>query len=113
MNPIVAVFLGWLLLGEEITLQMAVAGAAVVISVALIVRASGDALEPGRGLFRRRTPRAPAATEPQRLVTADVGHLDLAERGRVFRAELRVAVGAARPDGADRLLELIVGRLRP
>jgi drug/metabolite transporter (DMT)-like permease len=54
VNPIVAVFLGWLLLGEEITLQMAVAGAAVVISVAMIVRASGDELEPGRGVLRRR-----------------------------------------------------------
>jgi drug/metabolite transporter (DMT)-like permease len=64
VNPIVAVFLGWLLLDEEITLQMAVAGALVVVSVATIVRASGDQLEPGWGVFRRRVPRAPAATEP-------------------------------------------------
>jgi drug/metabolite transporter (DMT)-like permease len=56
MNPIVAVALGWLLLGETITLQMAVAGAAVVVAVALILRASGAALEPGRGLLRRRAP---------------------------------------------------------
>ncbi|HXG75111.1 MAG TPA: EamA family transporter, partial [Gaiellaceae bacterium] len=40
-NPIVAVALGWLLLGEELTLQMALAGGAVLVSVALIVRASG------------------------------------------------------------------------
>ena len=53
VNPVVAVFLGWLLLDEEITLQMATAGAAVVVAVALIVRASGNALEPGRGLLRR------------------------------------------------------------
>jgi drug/metabolite transporter (DMT)-like permease len=53
VNPIVAVFLGWLLLDEEITLRMAIAGAAVVVSVALIVRTSGEALEPGRGLLRR------------------------------------------------------------
>ena len=53
MNPIVAVFLGWLLLDEEITVQMAAAGGAVVVAVALIVRASGSALEPGRGLLRR------------------------------------------------------------
>jgi drug/metabolite transporter (DMT)-like permease len=64
VNPIVAVILGWALLGEEITLQMAVAGAAVLVSVAMIVRASGDQLEPGWGLLRRRTPRAPAATQP-------------------------------------------------
>lgn len=53
VNPIVAVFLGWLLLDEEITVQMAVAGAAVVVSVALIVRSSSAVLEPGRGLLRR------------------------------------------------------------
>jgi drug/metabolite transporter (DMT)-like permease len=59
VNPIVAVALGWLLLGETITLQMAVAGAAIVVAVALILRASGAAVEPGRGLLRRRAP-APA-----------------------------------------------------
>jgi len=57
VNPIVAVFLGWLLLDEEITFQMAAAGGAVVVAVALIVRASGSALEPGRGLRRRRPAR--------------------------------------------------------
>ena len=54
VNPIVAVGLGWLLLGEAVTLQMVVAGSAIVIAVALIVRASGAAVEPGRGLLRRR-----------------------------------------------------------
>ena len=68
MNPIVAVILGWALLGEEMTLQMVVAGAAIVVSVALILRASGAALEPGRGIRRRRCPalrstfRSPAAS---------------------------------------------------
>jgi drug/metabolite transporter (DMT)-like permease len=59
VNPIIAVALGWLLLGETITLQMAVAGAGIVIAVALILRASGAAVEPGRGLLRRRE-RLPA-----------------------------------------------------
>ena len=54
VNPIVAVALGSLLLGETVTLQMAVAGAAIVVAVALILRASGAAVEPGRGLLRRR-----------------------------------------------------------
>jgi drug/metabolite transporter (DMT)-like permease len=54
VNPIVAVALGWLLLGETITFQMVFAGAAIVIAVALILRASGAAVEPGRGLLRRR-----------------------------------------------------------
>jgi drug/metabolite transporter (DMT)-like permease len=67
MNPIVAVILGWAILGEQLTLQMLVAGAAIVVSVALILRASGAALEPGRGIRRRRPARAPAAvTEPSR-----------------------------------------------
>ena len=57
-NPIVAVALGWALLGEQVTLQMAVAGAAIVVSVALILRASGAAVEPGRGLLRRGAPAA-------------------------------------------------------
>jgi hypothetical protein len=33
---------------------MVAAGAAVVVAVALILRASGAAVEPGRGLLRRR-----------------------------------------------------------
>jgi drug/metabolite transporter (DMT)-like permease len=61
MNPIVAVILGWAILGEEMTLQMLVAGAAIVVSVALILRASGAALEPGRGIRRRRPAPAPTA----------------------------------------------------
>jgi len=65
MNPIVAVFLGWALLREEITVQMAVAGAAVVFAVALIVRTSGNALEPGRGLLRRPASPAPASDPPR------------------------------------------------
>lgn len=60
VNPIVAVVLGWALLGEAVTLQMVVAGAAIVVSVALILRASGRAIEPGRGLRRRAAPPAPA-----------------------------------------------------
>ena len=53
VNPIVAVGLGWLLLDEDVTLQMVIAGGAILVSVALIVRTSGAAVEPGRGLLRR------------------------------------------------------------
>jgi drug/metabolite transporter (DMT)-like permease len=66
VNPIVAVILGWALLGEEITLQMAVSGAAVVVSVALIVRASAMPVEPGRGLLRRGDLATASASEPPR-----------------------------------------------
>jgi len=52
VNPIVAVFLGWTLLGEEITLSTLAAGAAIVVSVALIVGTSNRVTEPGRGLRR-------------------------------------------------------------
>ena len=55
VNPIVAVFLGWALLGEKITLSMLAAGAAIVVSVALIVATSNRVTEPGRGLRRSTT----------------------------------------------------------
>lgn len=63
VNPIVAVLLGWALLDESITVQMAVAGAAVLVSVAMILRASSVTMQPGRGLLRRR-PVPVASAEP-------------------------------------------------
>ena len=62
VNPVIAVALGALLLDEEITAQMLLAGAIILGSVALIVRKSGAALEPGRGLRRRRG--VPAEASP-------------------------------------------------
>jgi drug/metabolite transporter (DMT)-like permease len=65
VNPLVAVALAWLILDESITAQMAIAGAAVLVSVAVILRSGGTSLEPGRGLFApQRQIAAPAATEP-------------------------------------------------
>ena len=65
VNPIVAVALGWLILDESITAQMAIAGSAVLVSVAVILRSGGTSLEPGRGLFTKQRPiAAAAATEP-------------------------------------------------
>ncbi|MBA2741430.1 MAG: EamA family transporter [Actinobacteria bacterium] len=61
VNPVVAVILGWAVLGEEITVRMLVAGAAIVVSVALIVRASARPVESGRGLLRREAVSAAAA----------------------------------------------------
>jgi drug/metabolite transporter (DMT)-like permease len=66
VNPIVAVILGWMLLGEQITLRMVVSGGAIVVAVALIVRASGMAVEPGRGLLRRGDLATASAAEPPR-----------------------------------------------
>ena len=65
VNPIVAVALGWVILGEDVTAQMVVAGAAVLVSVAMIVRSGRESLAPGRGLFvRERAVALPAASEP-------------------------------------------------
>ncbi len=64
VNPIVAVLLAWALLGEAITVQMVVAGAAVLVSVATILRSSRTTVEPGRGLLTRQPIAAAAASEP-------------------------------------------------
>ncbi len=50
VNPVVAVFLGWFVLGEDITLTMIVGAALILASVALIVRRQRPATptpEPG------------------------------------------------------------------
>ena len=41
VNPVVAVFLGWLILGEQVTLRTVVAGLVIVGAVALIISAGG------------------------------------------------------------------------
>ena len=38
VNPVVAVALGWLVVAEPVTLPMAVAGAVVVVAVAVVIR---------------------------------------------------------------------------
>jgi drug/metabolite transporter (DMT)-like permease len=54
VNPVVAVFLGWLILSEHVTAKILLGGAVVVLGVALVVTAE-----------RRRTPVAPAVTAPR------------------------------------------------
>ncbi|GBC86785.1 hypothetical protein HRbin12_00784 [bacterium HR12] len=46
VNPVVAVFLGWLILGERVSLRTILAGGIVVASVAAIVSAGGAHREP-------------------------------------------------------------------
>jgi len=43
VNPVVAVFLGWLILDEAITVRTLVAGAVIVIAVAVIISTGGTA----------------------------------------------------------------------
>jgi drug/metabolite transporter (DMT)-like permease len=46
VTPVVAVFLGWLILDEQVGLRTIVAAAVIVIAVALIVSSGGTAREP-------------------------------------------------------------------
>lgn len=55
VNPVVAVFLGWLILDEIITIRTIIAGAIIVIAVAIIISTGGAA--------RREEP---VAVEPER-----------------------------------------------
>jgi drug/metabolite transporter (DMT)-like permease len=69
VNPVVAVFLGWLVLAEPVTPVVAVSGAVVLASVALVVRSE----------------RRPAVTEVRRADAAgdaDVRPADGASEGR-------------------------------
>jgi drug/metabolite transporter (DMT)-like permease len=56
VNPVVAVFLGWLVLGEPLTIRTVIASAVIVGAVALIVTARGRA---------SRVPRQPAPSPGQ------------------------------------------------
>jgi len=47
VNPIVAVFLGWLFLGEPLTQRTGVAAVVIIAAVALIVTARGRSARPG------------------------------------------------------------------
>jgi drug/metabolite transporter (DMT)-like permease len=57
VNPVVAVFLGWLILDERITWAVVAGGGIVVSAVALVIRAERP---------RRPEPRAAVAAEPDR-----------------------------------------------
>ena len=106
VNPVIAVALGSLFLGEEITGQMLAAGAVILASVALIVRKSGEVLEPGRGLRRAYSAgfRARFAGETTRTSTKGVkmgGETDRVEgelkeqEGKLTDDEMREKQGQA------------------
>ena len=42
VNPVIAIFLGWAILSEQITLTTVVAAALIVLSVAAVVRREGE-----------------------------------------------------------------------
>jgi drug/metabolite transporter (DMT)-like permease len=68
VNPVVAVILGVLILGEALDPRTVLAGAVIVIGVALIVTARGRMTAP-RGIER---PTAPAPDGPDRAPTAPI-----------------------------------------
>ena len=55
VNPVIAVALGWALLGEEVSARVLVAGGTIVLAVAFIVSAGAPERDAGRGLLRRGT----------------------------------------------------------
>jgi drug/metabolite transporter (DMT)-like permease len=56
VNPVVAVFLGWLILDEPMTSAKVIAGAVIVTGVALIVSAQHRNRLAPKGVERRRRP---------------------------------------------------------
>jgi drug/metabolite transporter (DMT)-like permease len=71
VNPVVAVFLGWLLLAEPLSMAVLIGGAIVIGAVAIVITA--EQLRGGHGPgggwpapWRRRRPRPPGATTRRR-----------------------------------------------
>jgi drug/metabolite transporter (DMT)-like permease len=58
VNPVIAVFLGWMVLGEEISLRTIVASGIIVLAVAIIT------VEQARNAIRERRERESAEAEP-------------------------------------------------
>lgn len=55
VNPVVAIFLGWAILGEQVGAITIVSTAVIVASVALVVRRESQPAEPAGGLAEART----------------------------------------------------------
>jgi len=56
VNPVVAVILGWLILGESLT-PRALAGAALIVAAVMVMTVGGNVLQAARRAFGRRRPR--------------------------------------------------------
>jgi drug/metabolite transporter (DMT)-like permease len=82
VNPVVAVFLGWLLLGEEISARTVLAGGIIVVAVALIISAGGASR--GAGLERETLEEGGAGGEAERTLerVGDPQQQGLTEDGR-------------------------------
>lgn len=87
VNPVVAVFLGWLILEEAMTWQILVAGAVIVAAVAIIVTARA------RGGPRRRRPAEVPGEEEMIPVDAEAGAGPAVDPGRAARFAARRPMG--------------------
>jgi drug/metabolite transporter (DMT)-like permease len=82
VNPVVAVFLGWLFLGEQVTARTLVAGAIIIVAVALIISAGGPAKD--AELERESPKEGGTGVEPDRALerVGDAKEHRLPEDGR-------------------------------
>jgi drug/metabolite transporter (DMT)-like permease len=62
VNPVVAVVLGWALLGEPVTVHMMLAGAVIVVAVALVAGGARSDEVPASALAVEEPPRAAAGS---------------------------------------------------
>jgi drug/metabolite transporter (DMT)-like permease len=74
VNPVVAVFLGWWLLDEEVGLSIVTGAAMIVVAVALVIRTEArPARRPARWRPRRRRRRCRKKSSRPSAPSADVG----------------------------------------
>jgi drug/metabolite transporter (DMT)-like permease len=92
VNPIVAIFLGWLILNEQINTTMVLGGAMIVLAVGMVVRTEG---RPRHAIAAPEAPPAPATVEPGRNVGTGPEPADGAQRGEEIESRQR-----AGPDNA-------------
>ncbi len=85
VNPVVAVFLGWLILGERVTARSFVAGGIIVAAVALIISAGGARREDGSAVegSDERRPSGEAELALERVRRAEQDRLAEHRRGEL------------------------------
>jgi drug/metabolite transporter (DMT)-like permease/uncharacterized protein YjbJ (UPF0337 family) len=105
VNPVIAVFIGWALLGEAFTSRVLVAGAAIVAAVALIVSAPAPVREWGRGLRRRAAAAEGSAvserSRPGTLTTTTRRGNDMADWDQVEGKAKEKVGGAVGDEGME------------
>lgn len=96
VNPVVAIVLGWAILGEEINVTMVIGGAMVVLAVGVVIRTESRARDVVVAL---EAPPAHAAIADEDLVDSD-GHPG-PDGARLTPGDASGSSGEARPREAD------------